>query len=237
MTDSSYSFYASDAALEPVRQDTATRILDVAERLFVEHGFEATSLRMITQQAEVNLAAVNYHFGSKDALLQQAVIRRLAPWSQACVTELDALEALEEALSVERLVMAFILPSLAMSRDPSRGGAIFVRLLSRTFIENHKLLREAISVQHSEFVSRYSRAFAKVLPHLSADELAWRLHFSFSLMFNAFAGNDVLKIFLKRQGTVTAREPELVAKHLVPYVVAGLLAPPSDITFTPQSPS
>jgi len=42
-----------------VRQDTATRILDVAERLFVEHGFEATSLRMITQQAEVNLAAVN----------------------------------------------------------------------------------------------------------------------------------------------------------------------------------
>ena len=92
MTDSSYSFYASDVALEPVRQDTATRILDVAERLFVEHGFEATSLRMITQQAEVNLAAVNYHFGSKDALLQQAVIRRLAPWSQAYVTELDALE-------------------------------------------------------------------------------------------------------------------------------------------------
>lgn len=121
------------------RADTATRILDVAERLFVEHGFEATSLRMITQQAEVNLAAVNYHFGSKDALLQQAVIRRLAPWNRRCIEELDALEVSGEVLTVENLVQGFVRPSLALSKDPSRGGALFVRLLSRTFIENHKM--------------------------------------------------------------------------------------------------
>ena len=206
------------------RADTATRILDVAERLFVEHGFEATSLRMITQQAEVNLAAVNYHFGSKDALLQQAVIRRLAPWNRRCIEELDALEASGEVLTVENLVQGFVRPSLALSKDPSRGGALFVCLLSRTFIENHKMLREAIPAEHSEFVVRYSRAFARVLPHLSQEELAWRLHFSFSLMFNAFAGNDVLKVFIKKPQYVSARDPETVARHLLPYVIAGLTA-------------
>jgi AcrR family transcriptional regulator len=63
--------------MEVNKPDTATRILDVAERLFVEHGFEATSLRMITQQAEVNLAAVNYHFGGKEGLYE-AVFSRAA---------------------------------------------------------------------------------------------------------------------------------------------------------------
>ena len=55
--------------------ETRDRILDAAERLFVEHGFEGTSMRMITGAANANLAAVNYHFGSKDALIQ-AVFRR-----------------------------------------------------------------------------------------------------------------------------------------------------------------
>ena len=112
-----------------------------------------------------------------------------------------------------------------MSKDPTRGGALFVRLLSRTFIENHKMLREAIPADHSEFVKRYSRAFSKVLPELGIEELAWRLHFSFSLMFNAFAGNDVLKVFIKKQQIVSARDPDIVARHLLPYVIAGLTAP------------
>lgn len=212
-------------SVEVNRPDTATRILDVAEKLFIEHGFDATSLRLITQQAEVNLAAVNYHFGSKDALLQQAVIRRLAPWNRQCIEELDRLEAQGKPLTVEALVYGFIRPSLAMSKDPTRGGALFVRLLSRTFIENHKMLREAIPADHSEFVKRYSRAFSKVLPELGIEELAWRLHFSFSLMFNAFAGNDVLKVFIKKQQIVSARDPDIVARHLLPYVIAGLTAP------------
>lgn len=216
---------SQNAGVEPSKPDTATRILDVAEKLFIEHGFEATSLRMITQQADVNLAAVNYHFGSKDALLQQAVIRRLAPWNRQCIEELDRLESCGEALTPEALVMGFITPSLALSKDPSRGGAMFVRLLSRTFIENHKMLRESIPPEHSAFVGRYSRAFAAVLPNLTVEELAWRLHFSFSLMFNAFAGNDVLKVFIKKQQFVSAREPETVARHLVPFVVAGLISP------------
>lgn len=210
--------------MEGNRPDTATRILDVAERLFVEHGFEATSLRMITQQAEVNLAAVNYHFGSKDALFESVFLRRLAPLLEDCLAELDTLEAAEGDLPLEQLVLSFIRPCLALSKDPSRGGAMFVRLLSRTLVENHRLLRETISQQYSVFVQRYTSAFQRALPDLESEQLAWRMHLAFSVMFNAFAGNDVLKIFTRSQ-IVTARDPDMIVKYLVPFVIAGLVSP------------
>lgn len=210
--------------MEVSKPDTATRILDVAERLFVEHGFEATSLRMITQQAEVNLAAVNYHFGSKDALFESVFMRRIGPFVTVCLTELDALEQSGQTLTAEKLVLTFIKPCLALSKDPSRGGAMFVRLMSRTLVENHRLLREALNQQYSVFVQRYTSAFQTALPQFGAEEIAWRMHFAFGVMFNAFSGNDVLKIFVRSQ-VVSARDPDMVVKYLVPFVVAGLTAP------------
>jgi AcrR family transcriptional regulator len=209
--------------MEANRPDTTSRILDVSERLFVEHGFEGTSLRMITQQAEVNLAAVNYHFGSKDALFEAVFIRRLAPLIASCLAELDELEAAPQR-TVETLVMSFIRPCLALSKDPTRGGAMFVRLLSRTLVENHRVLRETVSQQYSVFVERYTEAFHRALPALGVDELAWRMHLAFSVMFNAFAGNDVLKIFTRSQ-IVSARDPDMIVKHLLPFIVSALVAP------------
>ena len=210
--------------MEVNKPDTATRILDVAERLFVEHGFEATSLRMITQQAEVNLAAVNYHFGSKDALFESVFMRRIGPFVAACLAELDALEQSGQALTAETLVLTFIKPCLMLSKDPTKGGALFVRLMSRTLVENHRLLRDALNQQYSVFVQRYSSAFQAALPQFETEDIAWRMHFAFGVMFNAFAGNDVLKIFVRSQ-VVSARDPDMVVKHLVPFVVAGLTAP------------
>ena len=210
--------------MEVNKPDTATRILDVAERLFVEHGFEATSLRMITQQAEVNLAAVNYHFGSKDALFESVFMRRIGPFVAACLAELDALEQSGQALTAEALVLTFIKPCLMLSKDPTKGGALFVRLMSRTLVENHRLLRDALNQQYSVFVQRYSSAFQAALPQFETEDIAWRMHFAFGVMFNAFAGNDVLKIFVRSQ-VVSARDPDMVVKHLVPFVVAGLTAP------------
>jgi AcrR family transcriptional regulator len=210
--------------MEANRSDTATRILDVSERLFVEHGFEATSLRMITQQASVNLAAVNYHFGSKDALFESVFSRRLGPWVAGCLAELDVEESKGAPPSVEAVVMTYVRPALALSKDPARGGVMFVRLFSRVLVENHRQLRETISQQHSEFVTRYGKAFGRALPQLTSEEVAWRMHLGFSVMFHAFAGNDVLKLF-GRSSTVSARDPDLIVKHLVPFVVAGLTSP------------
>ena len=71
------------------QSDTVTKILDAAEALFAEHGFAETSLRTITAKADVNLAAVNYHFGSKKALIQAVFERFLTPFSQLIETEIE----------------------------------------------------------------------------------------------------------------------------------------------------
>ena len=217
---------ADESTLEPKYSDTATRILDAAERLFVEFGLEATSLRQITQQAAVNLAAVNYHFRSKDALFDAVFARRFAPWARECLHELDALEARSSAghgtIDVESVVMCYVRPAFALSKDPSRGGALFVRLFSRVLVENHRQLRERLSHDWGHLVARYTAALGRALPRLSSEEVAWRLHLGFSVMFHAFAGNDILKLF--GRSAVSARDPDLIVKHVVPFVVAGMSA-------------
>ncbi|PHV11463.1 TetR/AcrR family transcriptional regulator [Chitinimonas sp. BJB300] len=210
-----------------IRQtDTATRILDAAEVLFVEHGFEATSMRMITQRAEVNLAAVNYHFGSKDALFQGVFTRRLTPLTQLAVQSLDKLEQAAKGapLLVDAIMHAFMDAALDIAYDPKRGGVIFVRLLSRTFVETHPVLRESLPRHYEELVGRYASATARALPHIDQIELQWRLNFAFSAIFNAFAGNNILRLFVS-DPVVNARDPRLIATYLVPFVVAGLTAP------------
>src|SRR5262252_5809342 len=83
---------------------TKDRILDAAEALFMEHGFEATSLRSITAAAGVNLAAVNYHFGSKEELFQAVLTRRLDPMNQERIELLEALEREPKPPSCEKVI-------------------------------------------------------------------------------------------------------------------------------------
>ncbi|WP_269532225.1 TetR/AcrR family transcriptional regulator [Chitinimonas sp. BJYL2] len=212
--------------LEARQLDTATRILDAAEVLFVEHGFEATSMRMITQRADVNLAAVNYHFGSKDALFQGVFTRRLTPLTKLAISNLDRLESVahQAPVPVDAIMQAFMDAALDVAHDPKRGGAIFVRLLSRTFVEAHPALRESLPRHYEELFARYAQAVARALPGLSDIELQWRLNFAFSAIFNAFAGNNILRLFVI-EPVVNARDPRLIATYLVPFVVAGLTAP------------
>src|SRR5437764_4269513 len=117
----------------PKNSATKERILDAAEALFMEHGFEATSLRQITATAGVNLAAVNYHFGSKEELFQAVLTRRLDPMNQERIGLLTRFEreAAPRALSCERILAAMFIPALRLARDRRRGGKDFLRLLGR----------------------------------------------------------------------------------------------------------
>src|SRR6186997_1363866 len=113
-------------AISEGRGSTATkpRILDAAEALFMEHGFEATSLRAITAAAAVNLAAVNYHFGSKEELFEAVLTRRLDPMNEQRIELLTRLEAkaAPAPLSCDRILLALFVPALRLARDPARGG-------------------------------------------------------------------------------------------------------------------
>src|SRR5258708_12316336 len=114
-------------AVKP-QHETRTRILDAAEELFMQHGFEGTSMRPLTTKAGVNLAAVNYHFGSKHALIEAVFRRRLDPMNVARIAELEMLEAEERPSSPETIIRAFITPGLRLLEAPNARRRNFARL-------------------------------------------------------------------------------------------------------------
>src|SRR6204780_5541598 len=107
------------------KPDTKPRILDAAEKLFAMNGFKPTSLRDITAKAQVNLAAVNYHFQSKDSLIDAVIERRIAPVNRR---RLEMLDAAGPNPTVEQVAEAVIVP--VIERDPSPIMALMGRILS-----------------------------------------------------------------------------------------------------------
>src|SRR6266571_2732822 len=139
---------------------TKDRILDAAESLFMEHGFEATSLRSITAAADVNLAAVNYHFGSKEELFQAVLTRRLDPMNQE---RLDLLTRLERAaaplpVACEQILSAMFVPALKLARDRELGGKNFLRLLGRAYADPAPFIRHFLSEQYAVMIARFKTA-------------------------------------------------------------------------------
>ena len=174
---------------------TKDKILDAAESLFMEHGFEATSLRAITAAAGVNLAAVNYHFGSKEELFQAVLTRRLDPMNQERVDLLSRLEhdAGPAALPCERILSAMFVPALRLARDPERGGKDFLRLLGRAYADPAPFIRRFLADQYATMIARFKAAFGRALPDLPAKELSWRLHFIMGALSYTLAGTDALR--------------------------------------------
>ena len=152
----------------PKSSATQVKILDAAEALFMEHGFEATSLRQITAAASVNLAAVHYHFGSKEDLFEAVLTRRLDPMNQerlALLTRFEH-ESAPKALSCEKILAAMFIPALKLARDPERGGKNFLRLLGRAYADPAPFIRQFLSDQYAVVIARFKAAFGRALPQL-----------------------------------------------------------------------
>jgi AcrR family transcriptional regulator len=223
------------AALIPFAESrgpaTKERIFDAAETLFMEHGFEATSVRMITAAAGVNLAAANYHFGSKEELFQAVLTRRLDPMNQQRVALLDRFEreAAPETLPCERILDALFMPALNLARDRARGGTNFLRLLGRAYADPAPFIRRFLSEQYASMIARFKAAFARALPHMPRKELSWRLHFIMGALSYTLAGTDALKIIAELNPLETDND-ELLLRRLAPFLLAGLNAPLPDLT-------
>ncbi len=212
-------------AIKPPHE-TRTRILDAAEELFMLHGFEATSMRQLTAQASVNLAAVNYHFGSKDALIEAVFRRRLDVMNAARIAELDRLEkeAAGRPLATEAIIRAFIGASLRMIEDAREGGRNFIRLLGRTYTDPQKQIRSLIGQLYAPAMERFKAAFERSLPQMPREELIWRMHFMFGTLAYTLAATDTVQL-------IAGCKPEdrydagLLEARLTAFLQAGLLAP------------
>jgi AcrR family transcriptional regulator len=213
---------------------TRRRILETAERLFLEHGFDGTSLRMLTAAAGVNLAAVNYHFGGKDELFRAMLAARLDPLSRQRIALLAQYEqaAAGEPLECETLLNALFVPTLRLAREAKQDGARidFLRLLGRAYVDPSPLLRRFLSERYAPAAARFKEAFARTLPGLPKRELSWRLHFMMGALAYTLAGTDAWKLIAALSSERAMERGSdgsdaMLLRRLAPFLAAGLKAP------------
>ncbi|MEO5559973.1 MAG: TetR family transcriptional regulator [Dokdonella sp.] len=204
---------------QPPNFSTKERILGVAETLFARHGFAGASLRQVTAAANVNLAAVNYHFGSKESLIEEVFRRRLDELNRHRLAALAAIEA-NPSRTLDDVLDAFIRPALEQSMD-STGGTAFVRVLARAYAEHDERLRKFLSDNYGHVLREFAGAFSRLLPRLSKDELYWRLDIVAGALTYAMADFGMIK---RKNDVSEQSHREQSAQHLVRFAAAGLRA-------------
>jgi AcrR family transcriptional regulator len=199
-------------------RSTKDRILDAAETLIGQRGPGDTSLRDITAAAGVNLAAVNYHFQSKEALLRAVVDRRILPMNQRRLELLDAAEAGEGGASLAQVLEAFLLPPLEMVVTAPQ----FVPLMGRIYTEP-QFVEEIIRKHMFAIKARLTTALRRACPHLTDEAITWRMHFSLGAMTHVLAGAPMIR--LSSDGKCNPADLETTKRQLIAFAVAGFNAP------------
>ena len=198
---------------------TKQRILGAAESLFADHGFAGASLRRVTAEAKVNLAAVNYHFGSKENLIEEVFRRRLDELNQRRLARLEQISGKPDT-TLEQVLDAYIGPALVLSLDQHGGGA-FVRVLARAYAEQDERLRRFLSENYGHVLKHFANEFARLLPHLDKETLYWRLDIVSGALTYAMADFGISK---RRDGVNETHHRQQVETHLISFAAAGMRA-------------
>ncbi|GAB2804351.1 transcriptional regulator PsrA [Halomonas shantousis] len=205
--------------------DTVTRILDTAEVLFAERGFAETSLRNITSKAKVNLAAVNYHFGSKKSLIQAVFARYLDPFTERFHAALDTLEARHPDGVIPLEVLLETMARSVLEVPAERNSLkVFMRLLGLAYTQAQGHLRRYIQEHYGSVFARFTALVRRATPDLPDGERFWRLHFMLGSVIFTFSGLDALRDIAEKDFGEHVSVRELI-RRLRPVVVAGMTAP------------
>jgi AcrR family transcriptional regulator len=201
--------------------DTKSRILDVAEELFGEHGLDRVSVRDITDKAKVNLAASNYHFGSKEDLIAAVFERRVVPVNQARLAALDEAEkkAGKKGVKLEAILEAFIRPALQCAQKAPKGGSAFSKLFGRCLSEPSPEVETLLKKQFEPLAERMDAALMRALPKLSRTEIFWRMKFTYGALHHWLLTRDK---FLP--GWLEKTDIETQTQKLISFAAAGFRA-------------
>lgn len=205
------------------QSETVERILDAAELLFAEKGFAETSLRLITSKAGVNLAAVNYHFGSKKALIQAVFSRFLGPYCASLERELDRRQAQRPArtATLEELLEMLVEQALAVKPRSGDDLSIFMRLLGLAFSQSQGHLRRYLEDMYGRVFRRYMLLVHEAAPKLPPIELFWRVHFMLGAAAFSMSGIKALRAIAENDFGVDT-SIEQVMRLMVPFLAAGM---------------
>ena len=211
---------AAKSVSEP-ENDTRGRILQTAEALFAEHGFDAVSMRDITAAARVNLASVNYHFGSKMALLSEVVA------SRANMLVEDRLRLLSQVArerggrpKLEAIIEAFLRPAFEMSRHP--GGVHHMRLRARLAVERIGMSKAQFEKIFDASNQKFIEALGQALPDHPRQEIYWGFHCLLGVVVYTMANSG--RIQHLSRGVCDPRDVEATLARVVPFIAQGFRA-------------
>ncbi len=198
--------------------DTKDRILNAAEHIFAEQGLEAVSLRAVTTEAGVNIAAVNYYFGSKAALLQAMTQRHFAPVNTEQLHGLEILETDRQELSVEAILRAYTMPIFAMF-DAQRGREwMQAKIMAFRADPSPHINTQTESEADAEVISRYYEAMRRAIPYVPADELWWR----FERTRNLLLANQSRRFMAPSNSTTSESSKRDERAWLITFLVGAL---------------
>ena len=200
-------------------RDTKTEILDAAERLFAEKGFDGTAIREITRAANVNVAAIHYHYGSKEEVLRGVTDRVVGPLNNRRFELLD--RALDDAqpypLSIEAILDAFIRPDIETLQKLHKRGPTVAHFLGRTYMDPTPWIQQMAQEQFAEAQTRFFPVLTAALQHLTVEEIAWRMYRVAAVLIHLFATwpDDGL----------TETQADDTLAHLIRFLASALQAP------------
>ena len=198
------------------------RLLDAAEQLFAERGFEAVSVRDVTKLAKANVAAVNYHFGSREEMVALVVSRYVIPVNEERLARLDVLERKwsGKAVPLEEIVDAFVRPVVGLVRKSELSQSLFCRLVGRIFAMQGEGVPQAVEEQMKTLIDRFVRALGKALPTVSQEELVWRMHFLVGSIIHMLVNQDMLQ---RLSGGASGNPTmEVTVGRFIRFAAAGL---------------
>ena len=201
---------------------TKAQVLAAAERLFALHGFQNVSVRDITAEAGVNLASVNYHFGSKDALLFEIFRRRTAELNRERARMLhEAADRAGGKPPMREILRALFEPPMRWSK-PDSDRRISMQFIIRARSEGNEQMKEVLRTDVSH-LRRFADALIAALPHLPPEEIYWRLHFMLGMLHNnRFAEFD--RLHALSDGVTRESDLDALLKRMVNFAEAGFLA-------------
>jgi AcrR family transcriptional regulator len=209
-----------------IKKDTKDIILDAAEKLFALEGYHGTSVRAITGEAKVNLASVNYHFGSKEALLKAIFSRRLEPINKARLEGLAKATAKSKP-DLREVLRAFISP-VFIALGESKEMENFVTIMESSFSGPDSAVRDMFMIHMAPVLKVFFKAIKKTLPKMPTEKLKWNMAFvigSFGHAIHAFKAPKSMVQAVKMHGIDFLpghAKPQEVIDYLVNFLASAM---------------
>jgi AcrR family transcriptional regulator len=203
---------------------TRNKILDAAERLFAEHGYTAVSMRSITAAAGVNVAAIHFHFASKEALFEAIFNRRVQPINAARLLGLRGTrrDAGHAGLELEGVLKAFVAPHLESAKGFDAGSIVLLQFMARAAAEPDKSIQAVLRKEFDPVWVELTAAVRRALPDASDEAIGWGLFFTLGALYFINPSRGWLAALTRNK--CNAADTEAAMQYLVPFLTAGLQA-------------